>query len=167
MGTGEPVTVMACGQYNLDGYAFSVYHGAYCDGMECVEGRYEINVEDAGKCTFGASRVLRPLTKYTFETRDRDRYWIYVHYARTRAEKPTADFRFYVDDGKEGEEGTSGAHMIEVGDVEAVVANRGDRISRKDGEKKGPTSGGAGGFYRGGLSFVVLVVSWMIQNSIL
>ena len=65
MGTGEPVTVMACGQYNLDGYAFSVYHGAYCDGMECVEGRYEINVEDAGKCTFGA-KVLFTVQKSTF-----------------------------------------------------------------------------------------------------
>jgi len=112
MGTGEPVTVMACSEFNEFGFALSVYNGAYCDGMECVKGEYDVGVQDPEKCTFGSRRIERPLTKYTFDTRDRDRYWIYVHSAKTRAETPTADFRFYVDDGREGEAGSSGAHMI-------------------------------------------------------
>jgi len=113
IGTGEPVTIMACSKDLVDGFAFSVYNGAYCDGMECVEGEYKLFVDAPELCTFGSRQVTRPMTKYTFDTKDRDRYWIYVHSARTRAEKPTADFRFYVDDGKDGDASSSGAHMIE------------------------------------------------------
>merc|ERR1711862_1025847 len=49
MGTGKPVTIMACSEDNIDGFAFSVYNGAYCNGMECVKGEYEINVDDPKK----------------------------------------------------------------------------------------------------------------------
>jgi hypothetical protein len=113
MGTGGPVTVMACSQNNFDGFYFSVYNGIDCDSLECVAGTYEINVEDPEKCTFGASAETRPLTKYTFKTVDRDRYYIYVHFARTAADRPTANFRFFADDGQGGNAGSSGAHLIE------------------------------------------------------
>lgn len=157
MGTGEPVTIMACSQYNFDGYAFSVYNGAYCNDMECVEGEYELKVDDPEKCTFGSARVNRPLTKYTFDTRDRDRYWIYVHTARTRAEVPTADFRFWVDDGREGDGSTSGASVIEIADVPEVT-----RIEREDHNSNGLEKAASG--HRSGLSLLVLTVTLMVQG---
>jgi len=162
MGTGEPVTIMACSEFNLDGYAFSVYNGAYCDGMDCVEGQYEVNIEDPDRCKFGSARVLRPMTKYTFDTRDRDRYWIYVHAARTRATLPTADFRFYVDDGEEGDASSSGASTI---DIEDITVSRVEEEDNADNDKKEKSSGNTVGFNRGGLSLFVLVVSWMIQDN--
>jgi hypothetical protein len=162
MGTGEPVTVMACSEFNFDGFAFSVYNGAYCNGMECVKGDYEINVDDPEKCTFGPYRVERKLTKYTFDTNDRDRYWIYVHFARTSAETPTADFRFYVDDGREGDASSSGAHMIEIESIRAV--SRQEEESDDNKNEDGESSGTSLGFHRGGLSLFVFLISLMIQD---
>jgi len=172
MGTGEPVTIMACGDNNFDGYAFSVYNGAYCDGMECMEGQYEINVEDPEKCTFGSARVVRPLTKYKFETHDRDRYWIYVHAARTRAETPTSDFRFYVDDGKEGDASSSGASTIAFdGGIVGVKREDAEKDNNRDRnndntrvQQNASSDGAIVDFHRGGLSLFVFLVSWMIQD---
>jgi hypothetical protein len=117
MGTGGPVTIMACSEFNVDGFYFSVYNAVNCDSLECVDGTYELNVQDADKCTFGVgageSRSVTPLTKYTFNTRDRDRYYIYVHFARTAGDRVTDDFRFFADDGKGGSAGSSGPHLIE------------------------------------------------------
>lgn len=139
MGTGKPVTVMSCSLFNFDGYAFSVYRGANCDSLECVSGQYEINVSDKKKCSFGTSEIERPMTTYTFDTVDRDRYYVYVHFARTRADRPTADFRFFVDDGSEGESNTSGSHVLlfddtpaEMGDEEAT----GNKPEEKNEETK-------------------------------
>jgi hypothetical protein len=112
MGTGGSVSVMACSEFNFDGYYFSVYNGADCDSLECVDGRYEIDVKDPERCSFGPMEVERSMTKFTFDTKDRSRYYIYVHFARTAADKPTADFRFFADDGKGGKAGTNGAHLI-------------------------------------------------------
>lgn len=103
---------MACGQNNFDGFYFSVYNGADCDSLVCETGRYDINLEDPEKCSFGGSGVQRPLTKLTFNTKDRDRYYIYVHAARTAADKPTGPFRFFADDGAGGTAGSSGHHLI-------------------------------------------------------
>ncbi|KAG7360186.1 hypothetical protein IV203_035285 [Nitzschia inconspicua] len=112
MGTGGPVSVMACGSENYDGFYFSTYHGPDCDSLKCVSGSYDINVEDPDKCTFGRAGVPRPMTKFTFNTRDRDRYYVYVHFARTQADRPTSDFRFFADDGARGAAGSSGPHLI-------------------------------------------------------
>ena len=155
MGTGDPVTIMACGQYNFDGYAFSVYNGAYCDGMECVEGEYELGVEDPDKCTFGSRQVERKLTKYTFDTNDRDRYWIYVHSARTRADVPTADFRFYVDDGKNGDGSSTGAHTIGIIGVSREDA---EQPPSSQNNKAKESSSTAVGFHRVVLGLVALLV---------
>ena len=163
MGTGEPVTVMACGELNLDGFAFSVYNGAYCNGMECVKGDYEINVDDPKRCTFGPHRKERKMTKYTFDTHDRDRYWIYVHPARTRAETPTGDFRFYVDDGREGDASSSGAHMIEIESVTPISRQEEESNDNNDNEDK-ESSAHTLGLHRGELSLIVLVISLMIQD---
>jgi len=162
MGTGDPVTIMACGQYNLDGYAFSVYNGAYCDGMDCIKGDYELKVVDEEKCTFGSARVVRPLTKYSFDTHDRDRYWIYVHTARTRAEVPTADFRFWVDDGKNGDGSSSGAHTIGIIDVsrEDVELPKGGSNTNSNVQKE--SSGNTLRVQGGLISLFALIVSWLI-----
>jgi len=161
MGTGDPVTIMACGRYNFDGYAFSVYNGAYCDGMECVEGEYELKVDDPEKCTFGSNRVERQLTKYTFDTHDRDRYWIYVHSARTRADVPVADFRFFVDDGKNGDGSSSGAHTIGIIDVSREDAEEepGNQNNKKANRI---SSGNTVGFHRGVQCLVALLVSSLL-----
>lgn len=161
MGTGDPVTIMACSPGISDGYAFSVYNGAYCDDMECLTGEYEINVNDPNKCTFGSNRETYPMTKYTFDTHDRDRYWIYVHAARTRVDIPTADFRFYVDDGKEGDASSSGAAMIEIEDVTTVDREVEEAESESESESKSKSSGTIVRLYRGRLSLFVLFVSWM------
>ena len=113
IGTGSLVTIMACSPQNFDGYTFSVYAGdaGTCATLACTApGTYQINGIDPDKCTFGGSP--RPLTSYTFATMDRTRYYVYVHFARTRADKPTGDVRFYVDDGADGNGSSSGAHVI-------------------------------------------------------
>jgi len=163
MGTGNPVSIMACSKYNYDGFAFNVYHGAYCHDKNCVNGDYDLKIEDPQKCTFGSAAVVRPMTKFTFETRDRDRYWIYVHFGRTRIELPTGEFRFYVDDGSEGDDGTSGAHTIEYS-----IIPREDRVSDNgsdEGIEFDIISGGTLDFQQAGLSMLVLLVSsLMIQD---
>mmetsp|Transcript_6081 Transcript_6081/g.9501 ORF Transcript_6081/g.9501 Transcript_6081/m.9501 type:complete len:406 (+) Transcript_6081:133-1350(+) len=144
MGTGGAVTVMACGWYNLDGFYFSVYHGADCDSLECVDGSYEINVQDPEKCTFGTDPGERPvqrgLTKYTFNTRDRDRYYIYVHYARTAADKPTGDFLFFADDGAGGKAGSSGPHLIEFEESTLTLADESNGDSGKENKPSSANS---------------------------
>lgn len=160
IGTGEPVTVMSCSDLNDDGFAFSVYNGAYCNDMGCVKGEYEVGVKDPKKCTFGSQRIERPMTKFTFDTRDRDRYWIYVRFARTRAISPTADFRFYVDDGREGDASSSGAHMIEFEEAEVRRVQH-EKVYDEEVEK---SSGNILGYSRGGLSLIILVVSLILQN---
>lgn len=140
--------------------------------MECMEGQYEINVEDPEKCTFGSARVVRPLTKYKFETHDRDRYWIYVHAARTRAETPTSDFRFYVDDGKEGDASSSGASTIAFdGGIVGVKREDAEKNNNRDRnndntrvQQNASSDGAIVDFHRGGLSLFVFLVSWMIQD---
>lgn len=137
MGTGGPLAVMACSQNNFDGFYFSVYHGVDCDSLECVDGRYDIDIEDPEKCTFGGSQVQRPLTKFTFNTRDRDRYFVYVHFARTAADKPTADFRFFADDGAGGTAGSSGPHLIKFEESTVTLdGGEGNRDNQKDGSAK-------------------------------
>lgn len=122
IGTGEPLSVMACGLNNFDGYAFSVYDSdnGFCDSLECVSGSYKIGIEDPEKCTFG--EVSRVMTKFTFDTVDRNRYYVYVHFARTAADYPTGDFRFYVDDGSDGNGSSSGAHEIIFSNDTSIVS---------------------------------------------
>eukprot|EP00934_Nitzschia_sp_Nitz4_P002455 Nitzschia sp. Nitz4//scaffold99_size76975//65797//67091//NITZ4_005584-RA/size76975-snap-gene-0.8-mRNA-1//-1//CDS//3329560874//2445//frame0 len=115
-GTGGEVSIMACGQYNEDGFSMSVYNGAHCDAMTCVTGTTETDIEDADKCTFGAAKVLRPLTKHTVQTNDRDRYFVYVRYELTDVDKPTSDFYLWIDDGAGGTAGTGGVAAIKFAD---------------------------------------------------
>lgn len=181
MGTGKAVSVMSCGLFNFDGYAFSVYNGANCDSLECVKGKYKLNVEDNENCSFGTAEIKRPMTKFTFDTVDRSRYYIYVHFARTRAEKPTADFRFFVDDGKDGESGSSGGHGIQFEAIKTKIKTN-DKSDKEDTDvggsgssgEKSVTKGSDGGtkissssvvlFHTSGISFFVLLVSWMIHS---
>eukprot|EP00537_Pseudo-nitzschia_pungens_P005304 CAMPEP_0172377398 /NCGR_PEP_ID=MMETSP1060-20121228/68883_1 /TAXON_ID=37318 /ORGANISM="Pseudo-nitzschia pungens, Strain cf. cingulata" /LENGTH=409 /DNA_ID=CAMNT_0013105083 /DNA_START=91 /DNA_END=1320 /DNA_ORIENTATION=+ len=157
MGTGKKVTVMACSDFNFDGYAFSVYNGANCDSLECVQGRYQVNVVDEAKCVFDG--LKRPLTKFTFDTVDRDRYYVYVHYARTRVDKPTSDFRFFVDDGSEGKGGSSGAHVIlidETGTVGIGGYDHSGGIWDKSGDKKSSSTTAR---LSGCISVLILILS--------
>jgi len=168
MGTGGAVSVMACSQFNFDGYAFSVYNGADCNSLECVTGQYEVGVEDNERCSFGSAEIKRSLTKFTFDTKDLNRYYIYVHFARTRAEKPTADFRFFVDDGQNGEASSSiilfeESTMIDKSDKEDNDDGAGASNSDTGGNGKGE-SGSADTFYRSLVSFLVLLTSWMIRS---
>ena len=138
-GTGGEVTLGACGEFNFDGIYFSVYRGATCDDKECVDGTYEVAVKDAEKCSFGAADALRPLTNYKLPTRDRDRYYVYVHWGRTAGDKATGDFRLYLDDGKGGAGGTGGATVIKFAPSSGVTddsgsgsGSNGDGSSDKD-----------------------------------
>jgi hypothetical protein len=174
MGTGESLTVMACGEYNFDGYAFSVYNGGgYCDSLDCVSGGYDLNVADE-KCAFSARGFTRPMTKFTFKTIDRSRYYIYVHTARTRAVNVTGNFRFFVDDGKNGEGGTSGAHMMQFEEPKDVVSSDGfgfgdgNSNNNNGGEKDGDNENGeststmirSGGFFFYGF---LIASYWMVM----
>mmetsp|Transcript_30977 Transcript_30977/g.74817 ORF Transcript_30977/g.74817 Transcript_30977/m.74817 type:complete len:435 (-) Transcript_30977:97-1401(-) len=120
MGTGGSITIMACGASNYDGFWFSVYRGAYCDSLECVDGEFSMG-EDAERCDFGTR--ARPTTKYTFDTVDRDRYFIYVQFARTQEDLPTGPFRFFADDGKGGAAGSSGPHLITFEESTMIAAD--------------------------------------------
>jgi len=111
-GTGGKVTVGACSEFNVDGFYFSVYDGANCDELECIGGVYE-QVYDEELCLFGPGFLSRKKTTFTFDTRDRNRYYIMVHYAYTGVEKPTSPFRFFVDDGQNGMAGSGGLPSIE------------------------------------------------------
>lgn len=131
-GTGGEVTLMACSQYNLDGFYISVYNGGTCGDMSCVEGSYETDVMDAERCSFGAAQVVRPMTKYRVQTRDRDRYFVYVHYARTTVDKPTSEFHFWVDDGANGTAGTGGVSAIKF-EKSTQTGGNGDDEDSKSG----------------------------------
>jgi len=169
IGTGEELAVMACSQSNFDGYAFSVYGGGgNCDSLECISGTYDVGVDDNDKCTFGTAGISRMMTKFTFKTIDRSRYYIYVHFARTRADRPTADFRFFVDDEKNGEGSSSGAHMIQ------FEEDKTDRASNDSGGKDGKSGDNESGGNESGESssvirstgyylYAVLIASWMIM----
>jgi hypothetical protein len=163
MGTGGPLAVMACGQNNFDGFYFSVYHGPDCDSMECVTGSYDINIEDPEKCTFGQSQVQRPLTKFTFNTRDRDRYYVYVHFARTAADKPTSDFRFFADDGAGGSAGSSGPHLIKFEEstltLDGGEGNGGNGDEDKDNGSSAPSLHVG---FRGLVATLITVLIWSI-----
>lgn len=154
IGTGGPLTVMGCGVGNVDGFYFSVYHGPDCDSLECVTGSYDINVEDPEKCTFGLSQVQRPLTKFTFNTRDRDRYYIYVHFARTAEDRPTSDFRFFADDGAGGAAGSSGPHLIKF-EESTLTLTGGEGINNGDGSGNGSS---AAKLFESSTRFLVLAV---------
>lgn len=98
-GTGGSLTISGCGNLIFDGIYFSVYHGANCDELTCTEdGQYEISVDDEERCAFG---IQWPKTSFTFSTIDKDRYYIYVHFAET-IDAPVGDFRIFVDDGENG-----------------------------------------------------------------
>jgi hypothetical protein len=142
MGTGGPLSVMACGENNFDGFYFSVYNGADCDSLVCETGRYDVNVEDPEKCSFGASGVQRPLTKFTFNSRDRDRYYIYVHFARTAADKPTGNFRFFADDGAGGAAGSSGHHLITFEESTLTLKGNEGNENRNNENKGGSSAAG-------------------------
>jgi hypothetical protein len=113
-GTGGDVVISACGAFNVNGIYFSVYSGGSCDDKKCAQGSYTgLDVIDAARCSFGAARIPRPMTQYTVpNTRDRDRYYVYVHWGRTVGDKPTGDFRLFVSDGNGGKGGTGGAAAI-------------------------------------------------------
>lgn len=133
IGTGSEITVGACGEFNRDGHYFSVYHGANCEEKTCVtQGTYTPWLENPDKCSFGAAKELSPLTEYTFDTVDRDRYYIMVHYAHTAVDKPTGKFRFYVDDGSSGFAGTGGVSIV-VGDDAPSGNNDNNGSSNNDG----------------------------------
>jgi len=166
MGTGESVSIMSCGPTNFNGYAFSVYHGANCDSLQCVSGTYKINAESYGKCAFGGGQATGPMTKYTFDTIDRDRYYVYVYFAQTQSAKPTAPHRFFVDDGENGEASSSGAHAIQ---FDEIVYTRpvdtpffDDKSDKKDGEDDSGASSVR--FHRSGFSLFVLFASLIIHG---
>lgn len=169
MGTGGSISVMACSQSNFDGYAFSVYGGGgNCDTLECISGGYDLGVEDKEKCTYGTAEISRPMTKFTFKTVDQSRYYVYVHFARTRADKPTADFRFFVDDGNNGE--GSGAHAIQfekrTTSVSSDEENNADGDSNsgdgKDGESDDIVKSSSVIRSNGHYFYIVLIASWMM-----
>jgi hypothetical protein len=164
MGTGGPLSVMACGQHNFDGFYFSVYHGPHCDSLECVTGSYDINIEDPEKCTFGQSQVQRPLTKFTFNTRDRDRYYVYVHFARTAADKPTSDFRFFADDGAGGSAGSSGPHLIKF--EESTLTLDGGEGNNGDGDDNKEKGSSASILHKSVFYFAAIFVTTLMIRSI-
>lgn len=133
-GTGGDVTLAACGEFNFDGIYFSVYQGASCDDKVCADGSYEVAVSDSEKCSFGAADALRPMTTYTLPTKDRDRYYVYVHWGRTAGDQATGDFRLYLDDGKGGAAGSGGATVIKFAPSSGVTDDKGND-SNGDGSK--------------------------------
>jgi hypothetical protein len=134
-GTGGDVTLGACGEFNFDGIYFSVYHGSTCDDKVCVDGTYEVAVSDSEKCSFGEANALRPMTKYTLSTKDRDRYYVYIHWGRTAGDKATGDFRLYVDDGKGGAAGSGGATAIKFAAASSASVTDDSGNDKENGSK--------------------------------
>jgi hypothetical protein len=151
IGTGNPISVMACGETNIDGFYFSVYNGGFCDDKSCVEGDYETQILDEERCTFTSAFLKRPMTRYTFPTRDRDRYFIYVHFAFTGVDKPTAPFRFFVDDGESGNAGSSGTGQISFEDPQDG-GNNGNGNDNGNGNGNDGSNNGNNGDGNGGNS---------------
>jgi len=118
MGTGDDITVGACTVDNSNGYEITVYHAANCNNLQCANfERKTIAAENVPSedCSYGANLVRRPMYAATFKSNDLDRYYVLVtSNAVTSAQgKPTSEFRFYVDDGKDGQGGSGGAASIE------------------------------------------------------
>jgi hypothetical protein len=133
--------ISACGAFNFDGIYFSVYNGASCDDKKCAQGSYTSNVNSPGQCSFGEASVSRPMTQYTVpNTRDRDRYYVYVHWGRTSGDKPTGDFRLFVQDGEGGKGGTGGSAAIKFAPPGSSTSDGGG-----DGGSNNNGGGGDGG----------------------
>lgn len=164
-GTGGSVTVSACSEFNLDGFYFSVYNGANCDDLTCVDGvdgSYEANIVDDEKCTFGPAQLKRPRTAFTFNTRDRDRYYFMVHYARTREPRVTSTYRLFVDDGENGMAGSGGVTGFQFEKPPTSIGSKnGD--SKSDGENNGKnkkdSGAGATGF---GLGIILSTLPFLL-----
>jgi hypothetical protein len=124
-GTGGRVTLEACSEFNTGGFEFSVYNGFRCEdnSLSCVTSQtgntqYAMK-SDPGKCTFGnmvgtdgESFIVGPMTTFSFDTVDRDRYYILVNFEAGSTLIPTAPFRFWVDDGENGNAGSGGTTGI-------------------------------------------------------
>jgi hypothetical protein len=144
-GTGGTITLSACSEFNFDGFFFSVYNGANCDDMTCVDGTYQSDITDQEKCVFGPSYAERPKTTFSFNSRDRDRYYVMVHYARTQVEKPTSPFRFYVDDGAGGNAGSGGVTGFQFESAPASSDGDGNGDGGEDGNNGNSNGNGNSG----------------------
>ena len=85
------------------------------------------------------------MTKYSFPTTDRDRYFIYVHYAFTGVDKPTSPFRFFVDDGSGGNAGSSGGGMIQFTDPPPDDGSGNGDNGNGNGNQNGNSNGASNG----------------------
>lgn len=151
-GTGGSITLSACSEFNLGGFEFSVYNGFRCDdSLTCVtEGTKYGSTNDPGKCTFrnnvgtdAENSSVGPMTTFSFETNDRDRYYILMNFARSSPSLiPTAPFRFWVDDGDNGNAGSGGTTAIE---FSTEVNNGVDDGTGSGGGSNNNGSGGNGG----------------------
>lgn len=162
-GTGGRVTLEACSEYNTGGFEFSVYNGFRCDDarLTCVSSGTTYETKDnPDKCTFGRqvgtdgeSFIVNQMTTFSFDTKDRDRYYILVNFGAASTSIPTAPFRFWVDDGKEGLAGSGGTTGIQfsVGG-DGVDDGSGDD---DDGDGDGGNGSGTESMFDMGLSTVV------------
>jgi hypothetical protein len=164
-GTGGRITLEACSEFNTDGFEFSVYNGFRCEdsSLTCVtSGTTYTTKSDPDKCTFqnlvgtnGENSVVRPMTTFSFDTKDRDRYYILVNFAAPSTLTPTAPFRFWVDDGEDGNAGSGGTTGIQFsvggGDVDDGDGDGNDG----DGDGDGGNGSGAKSMFAMGLSAVV------------
>ena len=74
------------------------------------------------------------MTQYTVpNTRDRDRYSIYVHWGRTVGDNPTGDFRLFVSDGNGGKGGSGGAAAIKFAPPASINDGGGDSNGGSNG----------------------------------
>lgn len=153
IGTGKRVTVEACAEFNVNGFEMSVYNGRRCDGdansvggISCVSGEYD-NRSDPNKCSFGVGNsVLGRMTTFTFDTVDRDRYYVLINYAATDRLVVTSPFRLWVDDGDNGEAGSAGVTLIDFEGDGGPVEDDSKNFTPGNGDpdREGQNSGNGG-----------------------
>lgn len=174
-GTGGRITLEACSEFNSGGFEFSVYNGFRCDedhSLTCVtDGTKYVTKSDPGKCTFAndvgtnaESFVEWPMTAFSFDTNDRDRYYILVNFAAdSPALVPTAPFRFWVDDGEQGNAGSGGTTGIQFSTGGGNVDDGNDN-NNDDGGGSGAESNLAMGFSAVVVAVAVPAVGMMMMT---
>jgi len=103
-GTGSDMTIGACGNSDAK-YAFSLYKGPNCDGLECdlTDATYSTTTinGDQAKCLFqngDGSLALRELHQLSFTSKFEQRYFLYIaHDPSSTGTSLTGDFRLFVN----------------------------------------------------------------------
>ncbi|KAL3934624.1 MAG: hypothetical protein SGBAC_009696 [Bacillariaceae sp.] len=157
IGNGGKVELNACAFNNFDGFYFSVYEGADCKELRCMDDVVETTLENDSECFFRTSAPDEPVTgvqrdkfQAVVNTRDGSRYYVYLHYSKTEQDTVTTeDVRFSVLDVEGSSTSAYGVGSIRFRDSQYgmgsyVAGSKNQKNFFEDSTTKKNTGGGGG-----------------------